>query len=357
MEQDTENNTVRAENKSNDLILSVNEWFRFFLRRWWIILLAGILGSAGGILYATINKAQYESRLTFSLEESGGNGLSGALSLASEFGINLGGNSKSAFAGDNIIEILSSRRMIERVLLLLDTLNGKPQTFANELLELNEMKKGLAKNTRLSNISFPAGLGREQFSYLQDSILFVLYDDINKNLLTVQKPDRKLNVYEVKFKTPQERFSKIFVEKLIEETTTFYTELRSKRSLKTLDNLEQRVGSLRGSLRSSINTRAATQDANINPAFSKAQAPIQNNEVDIKVYGGAYAELFKNLELARYQYLNDIPLLQIIDEPNYPMKKIKLGRLKTGIIFGFVAVLFLTFILVGIKLLTPQKQA
>ncbi len=355
MEQKIEKKVEMNENRKNELVLSLKDWIYYFLRKWWIILLVGVIGGLSGIYYASVDKTQYESRLTFSLEDNGG-GLSSAFSLASEFGINLGGNNKSVFSGDNIIEILNSRRIIERVLLSPDSLGTKKQTFANEMIELNELKKAFVKNPRLKNIIFPIGLPRQKFSYLQDSILFLLYEDIIKNRLTVQKPDKKLNVYEVKFKSLQERLSKVFVEKLVEETTMFYTELRSKRSLKTLDNLQSRVESLRGSLKSSINTRSATQDANLNPAFSKAQAPILNNEADIKVYGGAYAELYKNLELARYQYLNDIPLLQVIDEPNYPMKKIKLGKFKTGIIFGFVSVIFLILVFVGVRLLTPSKE-
>jgi hypothetical protein len=47
--------------------------------------------------------------------------------------------------------------------------------------------------------------------------------------------------------------------------------------------------------------------------------------------------MFKNLELARFQYLKSIPLMQVIDNADYPMKKIKMGKLKTAIIFSVIA--------------------
>jgi uncharacterized protein involved in exopolysaccharide biosynthesis len=72
---------------------------------------------------------------------------------------------------------------------------------------------------------------------------------------------------------------------------------------------------------------------------------MQRKEADIKVYGTAYAELFKNLELARYQYLKSIPLLQVIDAPQYPLKKIKMGRLVTAIIFSFIAFVLITMVI------------
>ncbi len=320
-------------------------------------MIVGVLAGLGGIFYAIKDKAQYQSRLTFSLQDNGGGGgLGGALSLASEFGFNIGGGGKDVFAGDNIIEIFSSRRMIEKVLLSVDTLNGRPITMADEYIEFAGLKDGLLNLPRLTGISYPVGVPKEKFSYLQDSVLFNIYSDIARGGLAAAKPDKKLNIFELTFKSPNERYSKIFVEKLIKETSAFYTELLSKRSKETLDILEERVASLKGSLNASISARAATQDANINPAFSAAQAPIQKKEVDIKVYGGAYAELFKNLELARYQYLNSKPLLQIIDAPDYPMKRIKLGKLKTGIIFGILFTVLLTFILIVMRMFNSQKS-
>jgi len=65
--------------------------------------------------------------------------------------------------------------------------------------------------------------------------------------------------------------------------------------------------------------------------------PVQKQQTNIQVYGAAYAEMFKNLELARFQYLNEIPLMQIIDHANYPMEKIRSGKLKMAILFAVLA--------------------
>ena len=39
------------------------------------------------------------------------------------------------------------------------------------------------------------------------------------------------------------------------------------------------------------------------------------------VLGTAYGELLKNLELAKYSLLKEIPYIQIIDIPHYPLDK------------------------------------
>ena len=69
--------------------------------------------------------------------------------------------------------------------------------------------------------------------------------------------------------------------------------------------------------------------------------PVLKQQTNIQVYGAAYGEMFKNLELARFQYLNEIPLMQIIDKANYPMEIIKLGKLKAAILFAFLAELLI----------------
>ena len=326
-----------------DMLRSATASFYYLLRKWWLIALMGLMGGVAGVINAWIEKPKYQSNLTFALEESSGS-LGGALSLAAEFGFNIG-SGKDIFEGDNIITIFTSRRMIERVLLSPDTVNGKTATFADHFIEISRNARQDFIPGRLRKISFPLNQPRTSFSYLQDSILNNIYQSIIKTDLVVRKPDKKLSIYEIQFTSLDERFSKIFTEKLVKETTEFYTELRSKRSRETLEILENRVAQLRGSLNSAITSRSSIQDANINPAFAAAQAPLQKKQVDISVYGGAYAELYKNMELARYQYLKAIPLLQIIDEPRYPMKKIKKGRLLTGIIFAFAASILCIFIL------------
>ena len=108
-------------------------------------------------------------------------------------------------------------------------------------------------------------------------------------------------------------------------------------------------------MNSSIGNMADIQDVNLNPAFSAAQVPVLKQQTNIQVYSGAYAEIFKNLEMARYQYLKQIPLMQVIDAANYPMKKIKVSKLKTAIIFSFVAC-FVAFLVIWIINLFKLKK-
>jgi uncharacterized protein involved in exopolysaccharide biosynthesis len=111
---------------------------------------------------------------------------------------------------------------------------------------------------------------------------------------------------------------------------------------------------MKGNVNSSISSRADIQDANLNPAFSAAAVPLQKEQANIQVYSAAYAEMFKNLEIARYQYLKQIPLMQIIDAADYPMKKVKVSKLKNAIIFSFAAC-FITLLILWVISLFKLK--
>lgn len=329
--------------KSNESIaLLIGE----LLKKWWLFLIIGLLAGVAGIYYASKQKTTYKSKLTFALDE--GETMSNTISLAAQFGLSIGG-SQDVFAGDNILEIMKSRRMIEGTLLSIDTFKNKPYTFIEYFLQQNQDKKRKERN-----IHFPVGQSRSTFSYAQDSLLYKTYNDFVKRYVTAEKPDRKYNIYEVSITSPNEKFTKDFTDRLVQQTNNFYTEISTKKAKETLDILEKRVAVMKGNVNSSIGSKAEIQDINLNPAFSAAEVPVLKQEANIQVYSGAYAEMFKNLEVARYQYLKRIPLMQVIDTADYPMQKVTVSKLKTAIIFSFVAC-FITFLIIWITNLLKLK--
>jgi uncharacterized protein involved in exopolysaccharide biosynthesis len=309
--------------------------FIFIKKRWWVFLLVGLIAGIGGFFYAKTQPVIFESKLLFALDEGGNGSSQGGLSgLVAQFGISVG-NSNDVFGGDNILTILKSRRMIENVLLSVDTFENKPQTIIDYFLIISGTDK-----PGMSKAKFPINQERSTFSYIQDSVLYNIYLAFNKDYIFVGKPDKFLNLFEVNVRTKNEKLTKVFTDKLLAETNSFYTEMRSKKARGTLEILEQRVATMKGNLNASISNKAATQDANLNPAFAAAQVPIQKQQLNMQVYGGAYGEMFKNLELARYQYLKEIPLMQIIDPADYPMHKIKTGKIKFALIFSIFSIAF-----------------
>lgn len=339
------------ENENKYISQPILNFIQLVLKRWWLFLIVGLLAGTGGIINASFKKPVFESRLTFAIDAGSNEGAaSGAMNLAAQFGFAFG-SGQNMFTGDNILEILKSRRIVENVLLSVDTFNNKAYTLAEYYIEISGFREVLDGNARIKNVHFPVGSAKKSLSYLQDSILNLLFLGFNRENIIASRPDKKLSIYELKIVSLDERFSKIFTDRIIEQASSFYTEITSKKDRETLQILEQRVASLKSNVGASISSRASSQDANVNPAFVAAQSPILMQQYNMQAYGEAYKEMFKTLEMARYQYLKTIPLVQIIDSADYPMKKVKKGKLKTAILFSFVACFIVMFILWVISLL------
>jgi hypothetical protein len=351
-----ENSDKVANLSMRDVLLGLQHVFQILIKKWWIILILGFIGSSAGITYAYYKRAEYQSRLTFALEDNSG-GLSGALNLAAEFGFSIGSSGKTVFQGENILAILGSRKIIEGVLLTIDTVNDKPITLIDEYISIEKegSSKIKKKSDILSSVKYPAGIKIDELSYLQDSVLFVVYSNIVQNQFASKRIDKRYNLFEVSFTFFNERFAKIFTERAVDEAIRLYTEIRTKKGLESVQVLEERVGSLRGNVNSAISSRAIVQDANRNPVFNDQNATIQKKQLDITTYGQAYSELFKNLEVARFQLLQDAPLLQIIDEPRYPLKRIKPGKLKTGLQWGVIMGFLGVFLILSFHYLKAPK--
>src|SRR5690606_33847882 len=144
--------------------------------------------------------------------------------LASMVGIDLGSGGGGIFQGDNIIELYKSRTMIEKTLLTDADFDGKKELLISRFIESNELREGWKDKPKLANIQFD--IPKEKFTLQHDSIIGTIVDGINKNYLTVEKPDKKLSIISVKVKGKDELFAKAFADKIVENVNEFYIQTK-----------------------------------------------------------------------------------------------------------------------------------
>jgi len=150
----------------------VDFWFLWKHRYKFIIL--GIIGAGLGALYAWTRPITYTSKLTFVVEEGGAGGGSLLSGLAGQFGFDLGGMSGTGgvLAGDNVQELLRSRKMIKNTLLTSFRPNSS-QTLADRYAETSKLKEPWAdKYNAGKTIYFPEDVTK--YTRLQDSLLQVM---------------------------------------------------------------------------------------------------------------------------------------------------------------------------------------
>jgi len=332
-----------------DIILKLKRGRKYLISRWKIILLAAIIGAGLGVAYSYLKKPVYKAELSFALQDdnsSGGGGLGSALGLASQFGIDLGGGGGGgAFSGDNLIELMKSRSMVENTLLSSLTVNGKKETLAELYASFNKFHERWANVPKLKGVEFLPDSDRSKYTLQQDSILGDFYHRIIKSNLSVDKLDKKLSIITVKVSSKDELFSKFFTEILVRTVSDFYISTKTKRSSQNVNILQRQTDSVRRELNSAITGVATTSDVNPNPnpSLQIIRVPSQRKQVDVQADIAILTELVKNLELSKMSLRKETPLIQIIDKPILPLEKDHIGMV-LGIILGTVIGAFLAMI-------------
>jgi uncharacterized protein involved in exopolysaccharide biosynthesis len=340
----TNGQKVNNEISLKELIEKGREWFDYLLSQWKIIVLAGFIGAVLGVGYSLVKKPVYTATLSFALEdEKSGVGLSGALGLASSFGFDLGGSGGSIFTGSNLTELFKSRKMVEQTLLTPVVVGGKTISLAEMYIQNAKWREFWVKNSKLKNIQFLPNPSRKYFTRIHDSIFGVIYNNLSKNSLSVGQKDKKIAIISIDVSSENELFSKCFCEALAKQVSQFYVATKTKKARFNMAILEKQTDSIRSELNSAITGVAVANDNtfNLNPALNVRRAPSVRRQVDVQANTAILTELVKQTELAKVTLRKETPLIQVIDQPIFPLPKERFGKAK-GILMGGFLVGFLT---------------
>lgn len=315
-----------------EVFQNLGEWFVFFLSKWKILVMAGIIGIGLGVLVSVFKKPVFHAETSFVLEEGEGGGIGQMSGLASLVGVNLGslGGTSGLFQGDNIMELYRSDRMLGETLL---SPFGDSQLLIDRYVAFEKLDQKWASKVDFEAMDF--SVPREQFSVTQDSVIMEVSKLIRENQLGVAKPDRKLSIIQVTISSKDEPFAKTFNEALVEKVNTFYFETKTKKTGENLAILQTQADSVRTILDESIGAYASATDRvpNANPLLSSATVESKKRQIDVQATGAVYQEIVKNLEIAKVNHRNNSPLIQIIDSPRLPLKRSEI-RLVKGMVLG-----------------------
>ena len=289
-----------------------------------VLIVAGLILGLG---YYFWQKPQYIGKASFILEEKSG-GMGGGLSgLASQFGFDIGSLTGSAglFAGDNILDILKSRTIIEKVLLTkIDTTKGvNGTTLADLYLEWSKLKQKWSDDKQLSTLNFTGSIAGKPNTRLQDSVLLVIYQKLIKKNVSVERLNKKGSIIEVTASSQSETFSKLFTERLVFETIKMYVDLKTSVAAKNIIRLEKRSDSLMSLLNTKSYKSASLQILDANAAYKSAAVPVEVTQRDKSVTYALYSEVMKNLEASRMAIAGQTPVINLLDNAKYPLEDLR----------------------------------
>ena len=346
-----------------ELIQKLGEWWKYLLSKWLVIVFCAMVGGGIGLLYAFVTKPDYKAVVTFALEDDkqGGGSLSGALGLASSLGIDLGTSAGGAFSGANLIELMKSRKMVQKALLNAYIQDGHSKSLADQFLEMTEINQKLIKKGIWRGESFfQVNADPSSFNLQQDSVISVLYELVtgSNGILSVAQKDKKVSILSVEVNTKNEQFSKYFAESIVKEVSDFYVETKSKKAKNNVAILQRQADSIRNELNMAITGVATSTDNtfNLNPALNINRVPSTKKQIDVQANTAILTQLVTNLEMAKVTLLRETPLIQLIDRPTLPLKKDKPSKAKSLLIGGFLAGFLTILYLIVRKMLKQVMQ-
>lgn len=346
---------VNDEISLKELISKIGKGFRYLITKWYILGIVGFIGCVSGYLYAWSKKPIYKATTTFVLEDgrNSGSQYSGLAALA---GISMGGAGGGLFMGDNLLELYKSRTMLQKTLLSYGLFDGKKDLLINRYIKINKLRESWVKNKKLKNLNFQ--IPYNQYTRAHDSIMTAIIGNINKSYLTVSKPDKKLGIIDVDVKSPDEQFSKNFNDRVVENVNQFYIETKTKKQLSNIRILQRQADSVRAVLNVSIGGTASALDANpnANPALQILRVPSQRRQIDVQSNSAIYAEIVKNLEMAKLTARQDAPLIQVVDVPLYPLSVQRSSKLVWMIMLSVTFMFIASAIMILVEFSLKEKH-
>jgi len=353
MATELKNETEGGEISIKGIVISLRYWVLYLLPNWCLFCIAGLLGGAAGLGYSWFKQPTYTATTTFVLDGVNKGGLSQYIGMAAMVGIDLGAGAGGLFQGDNILELYKSRSMLAKTLLSkLDSDSSK--LLIDLYIDYNDIKENWKDRPELLALNFgkdpstlPAGELR-----LRDSIITAFTNTINRNLLKVEKLDKQLSIISVEITSPNEQFSKAFNDNLVKCVNEFYIQTKTKRSTKNIAILEAKADSVRALMEGAIYSAARISDEtpNLNPTRQiQRVAPSQKAQFSAETNKAILAQIIQNLELSKMSLLQEEPLIQLVDQPTYPLKVNRLGSVKGLVVGAFLFGFFMLLYLVGRK--------
>jgi predicted transcriptional regulator len=309
------------------------------LKNWKALGLAGFVGAVIFVVYAFFQPITYTARATFVVDDSKAGGGSLASALAGQIGLDIGGvaGGNSIFAGDNVLGLLKSHSLIKKSLLSFYD-SATNTTLADQYATVYGFKENWKASSKVGkDIHFAV----KPLTRLEDSLLQTIINRLDEKEISIFKPDKKQGIFELDIVSRDELFSQLFCNKLIATATKFYIDTKTATLTTSINRLQKRADSLGILLNrktySAAEANAQTLDMNLAYAAPVVSAEISSR--DKYMQATVYAEIVKNLELSKTSLAQETPTVQMLDLPEFPLKKNKLSKSSyaiAGFLFGFV---------------------
>ncbi|MCQ2218846.1 MAG: Wzz/FepE/Etk N-terminal domain-containing protein [Paludibacteraceae bacterium] len=323
-----------------EIVVLLKFYWRYLWKKKIIVIVASVFFAILGLVYACVRTVEYTATYEFSIE---GDNAPMRFSMSAL----LGTGTVGAFSGDNLVQLMRSPAMVERTLLKVVPNRSDSINFIEYFLVCDSVRSACenAESTEntgkisICDIQFPLSQKRETYAREQDSVLMKVASALSKSI-RVERLDKKMSLVTCSFSNKDEAFSKQFLDAYIEEVISFYMETKLSRSTRNIDNFQKQADSIRSEWNRAVASRAYYADENLNVVRQSVGVELQKKQMDIQAYTTAYMEMVKSIATMKIDQMKETPIIQIINQPHYPLANNKARKLKFIIIGGFLGGFF-----------------
>ena len=198
----------------------------------------------------------------------------------------------------------------------------------------------------VANLNFSSIKNGVGHTILQDSVLYMMIEKINKDNLNVQRTNKKGSIISISTNSTNPQFSKLFSERLLNETSEMYIKIKVGNLSSNINRLQNKADSLQSLLNRTSYQSAALNTFDANEAYKSSAVPEEMSQRDKLVLNTLYAEVVKNVEILRISLINQKPIIQVLDLPKFPLVNqqksfliIELIGLLAGLVIGLLYLL------------------
>jgi hypothetical protein len=279
----------------------------------------------------------YTAKVSYTTSD--GNGLGGlAGGLVGRF---IGGGRSSPIA--KMQAMLTSRKIMEKVLLRKETINGQEDFLINHHARLFKFEE----NSKLEFKSFKEG----KLKTIKENEAFLLaYKQINKAFLS-QNLDEGTSIASINIASTSEEYAYVLSITLFNELEGFYIDSEIGQQQKILDRLELRADSIYHEIEKITYRIANLSDFDRGRVFNTDKVPELKAQAELSFLRTLYQEIIKNLETIKFTVTSATPTIKAIDLPMLPLEVKGKGTIKSTITGGFLGGFLSILFIVGRKVL------
>ena len=342
---------VEDEVSLKSVILTLQEYFWYLLRNWFWIMIPVVIFVGIKVYQTKTTPVSYKAHLTFILNDNYNN-ASGLSGLLGNFGI---GGSNTGFTPYTLIEMATSLKLVQRVLLQKVEIKDTLDYFANHLIRQYKYHEKWEEDgiDDYRNFKFLHD-STDLFNPVEWGALKTLHGKViglgDQKRLIIFYYDDDTSIITLTAETSSHEMSLKLANAFYDELKSFYITKTTQQQIQTFDLVTHKADSLRSLLRQMEYSLAAFEDQNRNLWTKKDRLDKARLTREVNIISLMYGETVKNLEIADFALKNALPSIESIDRP-YPPIPPSRPSLLINIIFGILMGGILgTGVLIGVKI-------